>query len=89
MHQHERETIGFDEFGDRTTVTLDPDTMWHLRVMAWTEAVRTMERAINRRTGTAWRAAARAWDALAELHTPTERDRRIYADLAKQCRKSV
>jgi hypothetical protein len=89
MHTHDRETLGEDDFNELTTVTLAPETTEHLRILAWAEAVRKMERAIDRKTGAAWREAARAWDALAELYTPMERDRRIYTELATQCRRSA
>jgi len=65
--------------------TADPFfTMSPERVSTWGAAVNAMEYALYKQSRQAWRIAAQWWDQLAALHSPTERDREIYRQLAVQ-----
>ena len=55
------------------------------RLLAWGRAVGATRCAQRQPSRDAWASAARAWDALAGLHSPAERDRRIYAGLGAHC----
>lgn len=56
---------------------------------AWLDACRCQMRAQRERTRKTWKAAAKAWDALTRLHSPTEPDRMIYRSLAVQAWRRV